>query len=141
EHQGLAQERAGKMLRRRCVPQEEAARKTKGRQETHEADRHRRGAAGSVSGHPPSGRLMGALTGVLYGGLLVYLGGWFMGYWTGDFSLLLFLLTVVTLVYWLAERFHFQPARVAAAQRLEAQDAERRAALNQRGITQVDGDI
>jgi signal peptidase I len=84
---------------------------------------------------------MGALTGVLYGGLLVYLGGWFMGYWTGDFSLLLFLLTVVTLVYWLAERFHFQPARVAAAQRLEAQDAERRAALNQRGITQVDGDI
>jgi signal peptidase I len=84
---------------------------------------------------------MGALTGVLYGGLLVYLGGWFMGYWTGDFSLLLFLLTVVTLVYWLAERLYFLPARVAAAQRLEAQDAERRAALNQRGIDQVDGDI
>ena len=57
EHQGLAQERAGKMLRRRHHPQEEAARKTKGRQETHEADRCCRSAAGSVPGHPPSGRL------------------------------------------------------------------------------------
>ena len=35
----------------------QAARKTKGRQEAHEADRLRRGAAGSVPGHPPSGRL------------------------------------------------------------------------------------
>jgi signal peptidase I len=36
---------------------------------------------------------------------VVYLGGWFLGYWSGNFSLLLFLLTVVTLAYWLAERF------------------------------------
>ena len=39
------------------TPQEEAARKTKGRQEAHEADRLRRSAAGSVPRHPPSGRL------------------------------------------------------------------------------------
>ena len=39
---------------------------------------------------------MSALTGALYGALIVYLGGWFVGYWTGNFSLLLFLLTVVT---------------------------------------------
>jgi signal peptidase I len=26
----------------------------------------------------------------LYGALLVYLGGWFLGHWIGNFSLLLF---------------------------------------------------
>ena len=52
---------------------------------------------------------MSSLTAVLYGALIVYLGGWFLGHWTGNFSLLLFMLTVVTLVYWLAERFRFAP--------------------------------
>jgi signal peptidase I len=84
---------------------------------------------------------MSALTGALYGALIVYLGGWFLGYWTGNFSLLLFVLTVVTLVYWLAERFRFAPARVAAATALEQQDAARRAQLSAQGITRVDGDI
>jgi signal peptidase I len=84
---------------------------------------------------------MSALTGALYGALIVYLGGWFLGYWTGNFSLLLFVLTVVTLVYWLAERFRFAPARAAAARALEAQDAARRAQLSAQGITRVDGDI
>src|SRR5512134_1268240 len=117
------------MLRGRHHPQAQAARKTKGRQEAHEADRLRRGAAGSVSGHPPSGRLMGLLTGVLYGALAVYLGGWYLGKWTGNFSLLLFILSMVTLVYWLAERFRFAPARAAAAAALERQDAQRRSEL------------
>jgi len=84
---------------------------------------------------------MSALTGALYGALIVYLGGWFLGYWTGNFSLLLFVLTVVTLAYWLAERFRFAPARVAAATALEQQDAARRAQLSAQGITRVDGDI
>jgi hypothetical protein len=39
----------------------------------------------------------------------VYGAGWWLGYWTGNFSLLLFVLTVVTLAYWLAERFNFKP--------------------------------
>ena len=47
---------------------------------------------------------MGTLTALLYGALLVYLGGWFQDRWIGDFSLLLFLLTLVTFFYWLAER-------------------------------------
>ena len=50
---------------------------------------------------------MSSLTGLLYGGLVVYLGGWYFGKWTGNFSLLLFILTIVTLGYWLAERFVF----------------------------------
>jgi hypothetical protein len=55
--QGAAQERAGKMLRRRHHPQAQAAREAEGRQEAHEADRHRRGAAGGLPGHPAGRRL------------------------------------------------------------------------------------
>ena len=85
--------------------------------------------------------LMSALTAVLYTGLVIYLGGWFLGYWLGNFSLLLLVLTLVTLGYWLAERLVFKPARESAARALEAQDAQRRADLGRRGIVKVDGDL
>jgi signal peptidase I len=81
---------------------------------------------------------MGALTGVLYGLLVVYLGGWYIGKWSGNFSLLLFILTMVTLAYWLAERFHFAPRRELAARTLEHQDAARRENLARQGIAKVD---
>jgi signal peptidase I len=84
---------------------------------------------------------MSALTAALYGALLVYLGGWFLGYWMGNFALLLFLLSVVTFVYWLAERFHFLPARQAAAAALAAQQVARREQLQQLGIAKVDDDL
>lgn len=84
---------------------------------------------------------MGALTGVLYGCLFVFLGGWYLGKWTGNFSFLLFILTLVTLVFWLAERFRFAPARAAAARRLDAADVTRRQELANKGITKVDGDV
>ncbi|MET0519650.1 MAG: signal peptidase I [Burkholderiaceae bacterium] len=84
---------------------------------------------------------MSALTGILYAALIAYLGGWYTGYWSGNFSLLLLILTVVTLGYWLAERFHFQPARAAAAARLLESDAQRREKLAAQGIARVDGDV
>ncbi|MFO1326877.1 MAG: signal peptidase I [Rubrivivax sp.] len=84
---------------------------------------------------------MSQLTAALYGALIVYLGGWFFGYWTGNFSLLLFILTLSTGVYWVAERFRFRPEREAAAVRLEQQDAARRAELGRMGIEKVDGDV
>ena len=84
---------------------------------------------------------MASLTAALYGALIVYLGGWFLNFWTGNFSLLLFMLTVVTLLFWLAERFRFKPAREAAAVTLEKQDANRRAELAKMGIERVDGDV
>jgi signal peptidase I len=84
---------------------------------------------------------MSSLTSALYGALVVYLGGWFFNLWTGNFSLLLFVLTVVTLGYWLAERFHFRPARLAAAATLERQDIARRTELAKQGIEKVDGDL
>src|SRR5690606_6868692 len=129
------------MLRRRHHPQAQAARKTEGRQEANEADRLRRGAARSLPGHPTSGRLMSLITGALYAALLAYLGGWYLGRWQGNFSLLLFVLTVATLLYWLAERYKFRPAREAAAAKLVADDQARRAQLADQGIAQVDGNV
>jgi signal peptidase I len=81
------------------------------------------------------------LTALLYGALLTYLGGWFFGAWVGNFSLLLLVLTGVTLLYWLAERFRFRPAREAAAQRIERQDVSRRMELSRLGIDKVDGNV
>ena len=84
---------------------------------------------------------MGSLTGLLYGLLAIFLGGWYFGKWTGNFSLLLLILTVVTFAYWLAERFHFAPRRIAAAATLERQDAERRERLSRQGIMKVDDNV
>ena len=84
---------------------------------------------------------MSLLTGLLYGALALYLGGWYLGKWTGNFSLLLFILSVVTMMYWLAERFVFVPRRRAAAAVLEQQAAQRAGELAKRGITRVDSDV
>ncbi|MEY4764097.1 MAG: signal peptidase [Pseudomonadota bacterium] len=84
---------------------------------------------------------MNLITSVLYAALAVYLGGWYMGRWTGNFSLLLFVLTVVTLVYWLAERYKFRPEREAAAAKLQIEADARRASLSGQGIAQVDVDV
>ena len=84
---------------------------------------------------------MGSLTALLYGCLLVFGAGWYLGKWTGNFSLLLFILTLVTMIYWLAERFHFAPSRARAASALEQQDLARRQQLASQGIAKVDGNI
>ena len=84
---------------------------------------------------------MGSLTGLLYACLAVFLGGWYVGWWTGNFALLLLILTLVTLGYWLAERFHFRPQRLATAHALETSDAARRGELARLGISKVDGDV
>ncbi|MDT7834525.1 signal peptidase I [Aquabacterium sp. OR-4] len=84
---------------------------------------------------------MSTLTAVLYGALAVYLGGWYLGHWIGNFSLLLFVLTVFTLGYWLAEHWRFAPARQRAADTLASGDAQRRAELQKMGIAKVDGDV
>ncbi|HEU4458657.1 MAG TPA: signal peptidase I [Methylibium sp.] len=77
---------------------------------------------------------MSALTGLLYAALIFYGVGWYLGQWSGNFSLLLFVLTMVTFGYWLAERLHFMPRRVAAAAALESSTGQRRAQLANQGI-------
>ena len=44
-----------------------------------------------------------------------YAAAWYMGLVEGNFALLLLLATVVTGIYWVAERFVFLPRGVAAA--------------------------
>src|SRR5574343_1980535 len=70
-----------------------------------------------------------------------YIGAWYFGAIEGNFALLLFLATVVTGAYWLAERFYFLPQRKRAAQAIEDAAAQRRAELDRMGIAQVDIDV
>ena len=81
---------------------------------------------------------MGVLTGLLYACLGVFGAGWYLNKWSGNFSLLLFVLTLVTFGYWIAERFYFAPRRLKAVAVYEQNDAARRAQLAQKGITKVD---
>jgi signal peptidase I len=84
---------------------------------------------------------MGFLTGLLYACLGVFGVGWYFSKWSGNFALLLFILTVVTFAYWLAERFHFAPRRLRAAASFEQQDTARREQLARQGITRVDDNV
>jgi signal peptidase I len=85
--------------------------------------------------------MMPLLTGAVLAAFAGYAGAWYLGYVEGNFALLLFLATVVTGLYWLAERLYFLPQRRKAAARLEANAAQRRADLAAKGIAQVDGDV
>ena len=69
-----------------------------------------------------------------------YAGAWYMGMYDGNFALLLFTATVVTGVYWLAERFYFLPQRLSQAQALEDEALARREELTKLGIQKTDVD-
>jgi len=84
---------------------------------------------------------MQALTSAVLAAFVVYAGSWYFGLVEGNFALLLFLATVVTGAYWLAERFYFLPQRQNAAALLEATDIKRRQDLGKMGISQVDGNV
>jgi len=84
---------------------------------------------------------MQAITSAVLAAFVLYAGSWYFGYVEGNFALLLFMATVVTGIYWLAERFYFLPQRRNAAAVLEAADVKRREDLGKMGIKQVDGDI
>ena len=84
--------------------------------------------------------LMSSITAVVLAAFVGYGAAWYFGLVEGNFSLLLFLATVVTGVYWLAERFYFLPQRHRALVALEESTARRQAELAKMGITQVDND-
>ena len=79
---------------------------------------------------------MQALTAVILAAFAGYIGAWYVGAIEGNFALLLFLATVVTGAYWLAERLVFLPRRQAAAAALVVQDAKRRSELDKLGLAQ-----
>ncbi|MEO7243087.1 MAG: signal peptidase I [Variovorax sp.] len=78
------------------------------------------------------------ITALVLAAFFGYIGAWYFSAVDGNFALLLFVATVVTGLYWLAERFHFRPQRARAADALDASLAARDARLSSRGITEVD---
>ena len=81
------------------------------------------------------------LTSLVLASFVGYAGAWYLGFIEGNFALLLLLATVVTGIYWLAERFVFLPQRLKAVALLETETAQRRAELSKMGIDKVDTDI
>jgi signal peptidase I len=84
--------------------------------------------------------LMSSITALVLAAFVGYGAAWYLGAVEGNFSLLLFLATVVTGIYWLAERFYFLPQRRLAVAALDENAAKRHAELSKMGITQVDND-
>ncbi|WP_295550614.1 signal peptidase I [uncultured Pseudacidovorax sp.] len=83
---------------------------------------------------------MPILTSLILAAFAGYIGAWYVGAVEGNFALLLFLATVVTGLYWLAERLVFLPRRRRAAQAFEATQAQRREELARQGIDRLDTD-
>ena len=86
-------------------------------------------------------RAMQWITAAVLAAFLGYIGAWYLGFLQGNFSLLLFLATVVTGVYWVAERMYFWPRRRKAAVMLEESIVARRAELDRKGIAKVDLEV
>lgn len=84
---------------------------------------------------------MATLTAFVLAAFVGYAGSWYLGMIEGNFALLMFMATVVTGIYWLAEQFYFLPQRKAAAEALQAQADKRTAELNAQGITQTDVNV
>ena len=82
---------------------------------------------------------MQVLTAAILAAFAGYIGAWYFGAIEGNFALLLFLASVVTGLYWLAERFHFLPQRQLAAARLEAEVQQRRADNEKLGLRSDEG--
>lgn len=61
---------------------------------------------------------MPALTAAVLAAFVAYIAAWYVDAIEGNFAFLLLVASVVTGLYWLAERFHFLPQRQAAAARL-----------------------
>lgn len=86
-------------------------------------------------------QFMQVLTAAILAAFVGYIGAWYMGAIEGNFALLLFLATVVTGAFWLAERLFFLPRRRRAAQAIEDAAVARRAELDRMGIQKVDVDV
>jgi signal peptidase I len=79
------------------------------------------------------------LTAAVLAAFVGYAAAWYFELVEGNFALLLFLATVVTGVYWVAERLYFLPRRRRAAEELQVRADERRASLAAQGIRADDG--
>lgn len=87
------------------------------------------------------GAAMSAMTALILTAFAVYTGAWYLGMVEGNFALLLMMATFVTGIYWIAEKLVFLPQRKKAADQLLVEHDARRAALQQQGFSQIEGDV
>lgn len=85
--------------------------------------------------------MMPVLTAAVLAAFVGYAGAWYFELLEGNFALLLFMATVVTGLYWVAERLWYLPRRRAAAAALEATSSERNQRLAAQGISPVDDKV
>lgn len=83
-------------------------------------------------------KTMGVITAVILAAFAAYAAAFFFGVIEGNFSLLLMLATGVTGLYWLAERFHFLPARRRATEQAAQEVQRRQEELTRQGIARTD---
>ncbi len=84
---------------------------------------------------------MSTLTAFVLAAFVGYGASWYLGYIEGNFALLLFMATLVSGLYWLAERFYFLPRRQRAAQAFEQAQDQRQAELQRLGVRADEVDV
>jgi signal peptidase I len=77
---------------------------------------------------------MSSLTSLVLAAFVAYALAWYVGVVEGNFSLMMFLATVVTGAYWLAEKLYFWPQRVRAAQQWLSEHTKRQETLAAQGV-------
>jgi signal peptidase I len=85
--------------------------------------------------------MMPFLTAAVLAAFVGYAGAWYLELVEGNFALLLFLATLVTGLYWVAERAWFLPRRRRAAAELEASAGQRQARLASQGVAADHADV
>ena len=85
--------------------------------------------------------VMSSITALVLAAFVGYGGAWYIGMVEGNFALLLFLATLVTGIYWLAERLYFLPQRRQAAEQLQVSVTQRRSELSSQGLRTDEVDL
>jgi signal peptidase I len=85
--------------------------------------------------------VMSSITALVLAAFVGYGGAWYIGMVEGNFALLLFLATLVTGIYWLAERLYFLPQRRRAAEQLQVSITQRRSELSSQGLRTDEVDL
>ena len=85
--------------------------------------------------------MMPFITAAVLAAFVGYAGAWYFELVEGNFALLLFLATVVTGLYWVAERVWYLPRRRRAAREFEASAQHRQARLSAQGVAAGHSDV
>jgi signal peptidase I len=84
---------------------------------------------------------MSSLTSLVLATFVAYALAWYVGVVEGNFSLMMFLATVVTGAYWLAEKLYFWPRRMRAAQQWLSEHTKRQETLAAQGVKTDNVDV